>query len=251
MQDAATQLALFSDTDEPDPVSGFSVRRSGRAKRLSIKVYPRGRVEVVVPKRTSATTVREFVESHRDWIRDARAHFAKDHIPEPFALPSSVRLPAIERAFCVRYSRATGGDAVRYRVVGNTVVLSGATDDEQLCATALKRWLTSLARKEYLPRLQALSAETGNPFRKMHVRGQKTCWGSHSSTGTISLNYCLMFLEPQHLRYVLVHELCHARHMNHSQAFWRLVGRHQPDYRKLDKDLNTCWKRIPTWVGIY
>lgn len=251
MQQAATQLALFADTDEPDPVSGFSVRRSGRAKRLSIKVYPRGRVEVVVPNRTSAATVQEFVEAHGDWIRNARAEFAKDHVPEPFALPVSVRLPAIERAFCVRYERDADSKAVRYRVVGNTVVLSGRTDDESLCVSALKRWLTVLAKKEYLPRLQALSSETGNPFRNMHVRGQKTCWGSHSGTGTISLNYCLMFLEPRHLRYVMIHELCHARHMNHSPRFWRLVGSFQRDYRKLDKDLNNCWRRIPTWVGLY
>jgi predicted metal-dependent hydrolase len=218
---------------------------------LSIKVYPRGRVEVVVPNRTSAATVQAFVEAHRDWIRDARAEFAKDHVPEPFALPVSVRLPAIDRAFCVRYERDSGDKTVRYRVVGNTVVLSGRTSDESLCVKSLKRWLTALAKKEYLPRLQALSAETGNPFRKMHVRGQKTCWGSHSSTGTISLNYCLMFLEPQHLRYVMIHELCHARHMNHSTRFWRMVGSFERNYRTLDKDLNTCWKRIPTWIGLY
>jgi predicted metal-dependent hydrolase len=54
-------------------MSGFSVRESGRAKRLSIKVFPRGRVEVVVPRRTNAKDVRNFVESHRDWIRNAVA----------------------------------------------------------------------------------------------------------------------------------------------------------------------------------
>lgn len=232
-------------------MSGFSVRESGRAKRLSIKVFPRGRVEVVVPKRTRAVDVREFVEAHRDWIRKARASFAAEHPPEPFALPTSVRLPGIERSFCVRYQRDDGSKSVRYRVSGNTVVLSGRTADESLCVNALKRWLTALAKKEYLPRLRSLSALTNNPFRKLHVRGQKTCWGSHSSTGTISLNYCLMFLGPRHLRYVMIHELCHARHMNHSQRFWRLVGSFEPEYRRLDKDLNGSWKHIPTWVGIY
>ena len=251
VQQPATQLPLFADAEKPDDMSGFSVRKSGRAKRLSIKVFPRGRVEVVVPKRTSAATVQEFVESHREWIRDARASFAAEHPPEPFALPTSVRLPAVGRAFCVRYERADGSKTVRYRVVGNTVVLSGATDDEGQCVTALKRWLIALAKKEYLPRLRALSDETGNAFTKMHVRGQKTCWGSHSSTGTISLNYCLMFLDPEHLRYVMIHELCHARHMNHSQRFWRLVGKFEPAWRRIDKALNSCWKRIPTWVGIY
>jgi predicted metal-dependent hydrolase len=67
------------------------------------------------------------------------------------------------------------------------------------------------------------------------VRGQKTCWGSHSSTGTISINYCLLFLEPALVRYLMVHELCHARHMNHSRRFWRAVGLHEPDYERLDR----------------
>jgi predicted metal-dependent hydrolase len=248
---AATQLPLFLEADEPDFMSGFSVRESGRAKRLSIKVFPRGRVEVVVPKRTKAADVRNFVESHRDWIRKARAQFAAEHPPEPFALPSSVKLPGIDRNFCIRYGRDDGSGSVRYRVSGNTVILSGATHDETKCVAALKRWLTALAKKEYLPKLRTLAGLTNNTFQKMHVRGQKTCWGSHSSTGTISLNYCLMFLDPQHLRYVMIHELCHARHMNHSQRFWQLVGSFEPDYRRLDKDLNSCWKRIPTWVGIY
>ncbi len=251
MQSAATQLSLFEDADEPDPLSGFSVRESGRAKRLSIKVYPRGRVEVVVPRRTRSATVREFVESNRDWIDKARAQFAAEHQPEPFRLPTMVRLDGIGRAFNVRYVPDSRLRTVTFRTTGSTVTLTGATDDDAKCVAALKRWLTSTARKEYLPRLRALSARTGNSFKKLHVRGQRTCWGSHSSTGTISLNYCLMFLGPEHLRYVMVHELCHARHMNHSKRFWRLVGKYEPGYRRLDKDLNSCWKKIPTWVGIY
>ncbi len=232
-------------------MSGFSVRESGRARRLSIKVFPRGRVEVVVPRRTRPGTVREFVEAHKEWIDNARASFAAEHPPEPFALPQSVVLGGIERQFSVQYQPEPGSRTVRFRKRGNSVVLSGHTIDEQLCVKALKRWLTSVAKTEYTPRLQALSALTGNAYKKLHIRGQRTCWGSHSSTGTISLNYCLLFLDPEHLRYVMIHELCHARHMNHSRRFWNLVARFEPDYRRLDKDLNSCWKQIPTWVGIY
>lgn len=232
-------------------MSGFSVRESGRAKRLSIKVFPRGRVEVVVPRRTRAEDVREFVESHRDWIRNAREQFAAEHPPEAFALPTVLELRGIGQRFAVRYEPQKGAKTVRYRCTGQTLLVFGKTDDEALCVAALKRWLTSIARKEYLPLLQALSAVTGNSFKKMHVRGQRTCWGSHSSTGTISLNYCLMFLHPAHLRYVMIHELCHAKHMNHSRRFWQHVGEFEPGYKRLDKDLNSSWKQIPTWVGIY
>ena len=251
MQGAANQLSLFQDADQPDPLSGFSVRESGRAKRLSIKVFPRGRVEIVVPRRTSAKAVRNFVESHREWIENARAQFAAEHEPEPFALPDIVRLQGIERIFAVRYVEDSRSASVSYRTRGSTVVLSGAVHNDTACVAALKRWLINVAKKEYGPRLRALSQRTGNAYKRLSVRGQRTCWGSHSSSGTISLNYCLMFLEPALMQYVMIHELCHARHMNHSRAFWRHVSEFEPDYRRLDKSLNDCWKQIPTWVGIY
>ena len=130
------------------------------------------------------------------------------------------------------------------------MVLSGRTGDDKLCVAALKRWLASLAKTEFAPRLRALSVTTGNGYKKMHVRGQKTCWGSHSSSGTISINYCLLFLDPDSLRYLMIHELCHARHMDHSKRFWNLVGKFEPDYKRLDKALTDSWNRVPVWVGI-
>ena len=177
--------------------------------------------------------------------------FAADHPAEPFALPTVIKLDGIGRRFEVLYQPEEAAKTVKYRPGQEKLVLSGRTSDEKLCVDALKRWLGSVAKAEFMPRLSALSALTANSFLKMHVRGQRTCWGSHSSSGTISLNYCLMFLDPSHLRYVMIHELCHAQHMNHSRRFWRLVGQFEPGYRQLDEDLNSSWKRIPTWVGIY
>jgi len=249
VQSAAKQLHLFPDNDEPGNVPGFAVRVSGRARRLSIKVFPRGRVEVVVPKRTRAGEVQAFVEEHRDWIDDARAAFAELHPPEPFVLPDHVHLAAIDSHYRVRYERATTAKNVRYRCRDNLVVLSGRTDDEKLCVAALKRWLASVARTTIEPQLAALSASTDNPYQRMHVRGQRTCWGSHSTTGTISINYCLLFLEPELVRYLLVHELCHGRHMNHSRRYWRYVGQFEPDYRRLDRALTDAWNRVPVWLG--
>lgn len=251
VQRAARQLALFSEHEEPGNVPGLSVRESKRARRLSIKVYPRGRVEVVVPKRTPARHVEAFVEEHRDWIEKSRQSFAKVLPPEPFMLPNVVELPAIDKRFRVRYERKSDASTVRFRNSGETVTLSGRTGDDELCVAALRRWLASVAKKEFAPRLESLSAQTDNPFEKMHVRGQRSCWGSHSSTGTISINYCLLFVQPELLRYLMIHELCHARHMNHSRHFWARVRRHEPDYRKLDKSLGDSWKKIPAWVGIY
>lgn len=251
MQGAATQLPLFADVEEPDALSGFSVRESARARRLSIKVYPRGRVEVVVPKRTRARDVEAFVAENRSWIQKTRDSFAADHAPEPFRLPTRIDLPAVDRRVGVVYRHQEGAQGVRYRLKGDILHLSGRTDSDGECVKALKRWLSATAKAEIEPRLRRLSAETGNAFKRLRVAGQKTCWGSHSSSGTISVNYCLLFLRPSLLRYLLIHELSHAQHMNHSSRFWRRVARHEPNYRRLDKQLSGAWKDIPTWIGLY
>ena len=252
MTRATRQLTLFSDSDQPvDASTGFSVRESQRARRLSIKVYPRGRVEVVVPKRTRAADVEAFVREHEEWIRRTREHFAEKHPPEPFCLPERVDLPSLGRQFEIRYRKRRDARSVRYRQLGSTVVLTGSVDDEDACVKALRRWLSGVAKEEFGQRLLALSSLTGCHYERMQVRAQKTCWGSHSSTGTISINYCLLFLEPELVRYLMIHELCHARHMNHSKRFWALVERFEPDYRALDKRLSSAWQQIPVWVGVY
>ncbi len=251
MRGAAPQLSLFPEADEPGSEPGFDVRESARARRLSIKVFPRGRVEVVVPKRTRPREVESFVSENSEWIKRARESFALKHPPEEFKLPDEIELRALEQTISIRYEPKNGASSVRIRSSGQEIVLSGQTGNEKRCIQALKRWLTKTARKEFEPRLRVLSDLTGTPFDKLQVRAQRTCWGSRSSTGTISLNLCLLFLEPELVRYLMIHELCHGKHMNHSKRFWRFIGKFEPDYRSLDRELTECRNRVPSWLGIY
>ena len=252
MQKAARQLPLFAaEHEQPGQEPGFSVRKSSRAKRLSIKVFPRGRVEVVVPKRASVRSVKEFVEENREWIDRARDSFAEHFTPEAFVLPSIITLPAIDRQVIVRYLPVADAKTVHFRFANGILDLTGNTGSEKHCVDAMRRWLSGVARKEFEPRLRALSLVTETPFQKMHVRMQRTCWGSRSSSGTISMNLCLLFLKPELLRYLMVHELCHGRHMNHSRRFWKMVSKFEPGYRKLDRRLGESWRDVPAWLGIY
>lgn len=245
------QLSLFPEHDEPGIEPGFDVRESARARRLSIKVFPRGRVEVVVPRRTRPKDVESFVTENREWIRRARQSFALRHPLESFRLPETIELRGLQQTVTARYEQQTGASTVRLRASGPGIVLSGRINDEKRCVLALKRWLAATARKHFDPWLRSLSELTGTPFNKLQVRAQRSCWGSRSSSGTISLNLCLLFLEPELVRYLMIHELCHGRHMNHSKSFWRFVGKFEPDYKKLDRELTECWNRVPSWLGIY
>ena len=80
------------------------------------------------------------------------------------------------------------------------------------------------------------------------MRCQRTRWGSCSRRGTISLNVCLLFQRPEVLRYLMIHELAHLKHMNHSARFWLEVSRHEPEWKKLDHDLLQGWRRVPSWI---
>jgi predicted metal-dependent hydrolase len=244
------QLKLFPERVDSGHVPDFNVRRSTRAKRLTIKVYPGGRVEVVVPRRVRAGEVQAFVRENTAWIRDARQAFAFDQPPEAAALPKLLRLPAIGREVPVSYRSMPDRAGVSYRFEDARLVLSGRVADETLCVSALRRWLADVARSEFEPFLRSLARKMHTPYLKLQVRAQRTCWGSRSSTGTVSLNLCLLFLEPAVVRYLMIHELCHGRHMDHSQRFWKLVSRYEPDYRRLDRELTEGWRRVPTWMGI-
>lgn len=105
-------------------------------------------------------------------------------------------------------------------------------------ARDLKQKLLRKQAKKYLPyRLDYFAKLHGYKYQKLRFSHAKTRWGSCSSGGTISLNIALMDL-PKHLRdYVIIHELAHLSHLNHSSAFWQEVALHDPDYQTHRQEL--------------
>ena len=92
------------------------------------------------------------------------------------------------------------------------------------------------AAKEYLPKRAAYYAYLlGVSYDRIRIAGQKTRWGSCSSNKTLSFNWKLMLAPPKVLDYVVVHEVCHLREMNHSPRFWALVESLMPDYKQQRK----------------
>lgn len=223
----------------------FSVRVSARSRRLTVRVYPGGRVEVTVPPRTRPAAVERFVAEHRAWI-DAQVEEMRSLKRREPALPEEVRLPALGQSWGVRYvKRLRAG----YRAVGDGLLeIYGNPDDLKRTRESLRSWLTDTARATLEPKLRALAAERGFEVSAVQLRRQHTRWGSCSRAGSISLNVCLLFQTTAVVRYLMLHELCHTREMNHSGQFWRLVEAEEPKWRELDAELTRGWQHVPDWV---
>tara|TARA_B100000378_G_scaffold278600_1_gene282436 strand:- start:114 stop:683 length:570 start_codon:yes stop_codon:yes gene_type:complete len=86
-------------------------------------------------------------------------------------------------------------------------------------------------------RVEYFNQHYGYRFKEIKIKNQKTRWGSCSSQGNLNFNFRILFL-PKHLRdYIVVHELCHLKQMNHSQKFWDLVAQTIPDHKAIRTEL--------------
>ncbi len=245
MLDADTpQLPLWSDQDRVD---GWTIRQSRRARRLTVRVFHTGRVEVVAPARSSQHMVQLFIERHRPWIERKRAEARRNAGPEESFPPPLIALEANGENWKVHLAGGRGRS--RIRAVGHELLsIEGDASRRQKICDALRRWLMTHAAESLVPQLAGVARELGMGYRRALIRRQRTRWGSCSARGTISLNCCLLFQRPEVVRYLFVHELVHTRHMNHSPRFWHEVARHCPEYRRLDRELLDGWRRVPSWV---
>jgi len=232
------------------PLPEYDLRRSARAKRVTLRVSAGRGLVVSAPPRTSLATIEAVIAEHRDWARQALADCERA-VPEACREwpPRRLELAAIGQRV-----------VIGFEPVGSTVppppgagdepllVLAIDPDDRVAVARAVTPWLRSRARDHLVPRLAVLARRHGAAYRRCTVRSQRSVWGSCSSSGTVSLNCALLFLAPPLVDYVLLHELAHTRHPDHSPRFWDLLERWLPGCRVLDRRLRTASAHVPPWL---
>ncbi len=236
---SAAQLSLF---DSRQAREAFAVRVSVRARRMTVRVHVGGAVEVVVPPGATAGTVRAFVKRNTSWIERKVAELGRG--PSVAACtPETVDFAATRERFGV-YLRLEEPSGV-HEHAGSLIVR--APDDAGACS-ALRDWLLGAARARLVPAVDGLAQQLGWKLSGVSIRRQRTRWGSCSSRRRLSLNCCLLFMPPEVVRYLFIHELAHLTHMNHSDRFWKVVEKHEPAYRDLDRQLTAGWRSVPGWV---
>jgi predicted metal-dependent hydrolase len=230
----------------------YTIRESRRAKHVSLKISPVGKLEVVIPPGFDQTRIPDIVKRKQNWINRITQRIETQQSLEALessnGLPHRMTLQAIAEEWQIGYQQTPMPGVRLIERSRSELAIFGQVDHQVAGRGVLQHWLAYKARLHLLPWLRSVSQEIQLPYKSASIRQQKTRWGSCSSKKTISLNSKLLFLPAPLVRYVFVHELCHTIHMNHSATFWKLVQSHEPDYEQLDRQLNDARAWVPLWL---
>jgi len=239
----APQLPLWNADSWEQAVR---VRFSQRARRVAVRVAAAGDVELVVPRGMSESRARAFLLSRRQWVNAQVERCRAMAVPQQDFPPRLIVLEAIDERWSLYHGGGKG--LPRIRVTGDGLLRLSGEGTRVQWQGRLLRWLVKRAHERVEPMLQELARRHDFRCQGLKVRRQRTRWGSCSSKGMISINVALLFQPPDVLRYLLLHELSHTRHMNHSLQFWRCVAQCEPGYRALDAQLRHGWLKAPQWL---
>jgi len=205
----------------------YKIRRSRKAKYARLQITPDDGLVLVLPAKAALSSAENILRSKQKWIKKHFAAVLKQK-EQYFYCGKRIDLE-------VQYDIFRKNIALRYE---NKRLIISVPQQYKGCGSEFYLAWLRLRAEDYIPRRVKVFADRyGFNYRKISIRNQKTRWGSCSSGGNLSFNAKLMAMNKKVIDYVIVHELCHLREMNHSKNFWRLVEEIMPDYKAVKRKL--------------
>lgn len=204
----------------------IEIERVARARNIRISVR-NGRVRVAYPWFSSRERALQFLEAKLDWalatLEKQRATAEQRLIRPPFRTRHH-ELVVLCDPNCIRPSAHITSDKVTVRHHPDSDITD--SDVQQIINKGITEALRREA-KEYIPqRVEEIARRIGLEYRSVSVRATRSKWGSCSSRNDLSMSVYLMLLPDHLIDFIIIHELCHTVHRNHSAAFHALVDHH-------------------------
>lgn len=194
-------------------------KQSNRAKRIQIRIH-KGQVLLVYPSGGCKNKAIEFFQNNQTFINK---QLAKQHKID-FSHGSTIKILGKEYMM-VHSGNLPGGVIINEDKI---VIYGGKTNLEY----RLKNFLAFILDQKIKEIALDAAKQLHVSFNKISIKETYTRWGSCSSKGNLSFSLKLVFLDEEILKYVVVHEVCHLKEMNHSKKFWGLVESLYPAWRE-------------------
>lgn len=211
--------------------NGFiaEVIRTSRRKTADIRVEE-GEVSVVVPLHTSNEKIDQLLTSKRLWIKEKIALQRELAPASDKAFVSGEAFPYLGRNYRLKVNH--GAFKPVKLVHGRLVVQTPeGSQQPQIIRSALVRWYKRQAEQKLREKVARYAPIVGVKPVNVNIRSFKSRWGSCTAKGELEFNWLIMLAPNRMVDYVVVHELCHLIHHDHSPEFWREVMRVMPDYQ--------------------
>ncbi len=207
------------------PITIDRITRTAR-RTVSLIVQPDGQLEVRAPLDYSDAKIHELVASKRDWIEKKQAQALKNHRQIPH---HSYRAGETFLYLGAEYPlHIVEKQAAALRFDHGFYLAEKALPQAE---AVFEAWYRAAGRKVITERVAHFAKLHGFKYRSVRISGAKTRWGSCSSKRTLSFTWRLVMAPLDVIDYVVLHELAHLRHHNHSYNFWKLVEAMLPTYQ--------------------
>ena len=203
-----------------------------RSKRKTVAIHLRnGLVEVRAPQRIDSDWVQQFVENKAGWINTQLARQLKNQA-EQYRMADGEIITFLGRELQLQLRLASRN---KVYIEAGKLCIEGRIETPEKALKIFHGWLKDQARTYMIPRTEAYAARLGVEGSLQQIRFRKTRskWGHCSSKGIIQFNELIMLAPATVVEYLIIHEVCHLVHMNHSRQYWKLVASHCADYSEI------------------
>ena len=224
-----------------DGIGNVLFIKKSKVKNINIRLYADGRVKATLPVYSSYSQAIKVVRNKIPWILKQRKKLKKREQKQQIIINSDTVFPYLKHKIELIPVESIKGQIRIYNGILKILYPEGINIENKRIQDFIRKGITEAMRieaKNFLPqRVEELADKYGFSYRKVFVKNAKTLWGSCSSKNNINLNLHLMRLPEKLQDYIIIHELAHTMHRNHSVKFWGLLDNYFGDARSMAKEL--------------
>ncbi|MDC0910815.1 SprT family zinc-dependent metalloprotease [Candidatus Pseudothioglobus singularis] len=201
----------------------YKVIRSNR-RTLSISINENAELIVRAPHQLSMNKIHDFINEKKKWVNRQQKIVNNRLSDSSFDKDMALLLGSL-------YPIKVKTDQSK-KITFNGEEFLVRSSDQELIHSSLKKWYKKKFREVAIPRLTYFADKYNLSVNQVRIKEQKTLWGSCSSRNNINLNYLLIMAPMNVIDYVIIHELAHTTHRNHSSHFWKTVESMMPNFKE-------------------